>query len=158
MYLCYLLPNDQNSNRPCGHALRFFLQRQSFGTAPNRKGDGEDGARAIAAIAGLDPTTQRRVVRQELARSTGSGCRYGRSSRGGGCFYVAMTRARDDLVLMQPLRFFIPRQPRGGDAHVFARRSLFIAECDLDAFELIGSHFSCGAENETAGRPSPTSI
>ena len=66
--------------------------------------------------------------------------------------YVAMTRARDDLVLMQPLRFFI-RQPRGGDAHVFAPRSRFIAECDLDAFELIGSHYSCGAENGTAGRP-----
>jgi DNA helicase II / ATP-dependent DNA helicase PcrA len=62
-----------------------------------------------------------------------------------------MTRARDDLVLMQPLRFFIPRQPRGGDAHVFAPRSRFIAECDLDAFELIGGHFSCGAENETTG-------
>ena len=67
--------------------------------------------------------------------------------------YVAMTRARDDLVLMQPLRFFIPRQPRGGDAHVFAPRSRFIAECDLDAFELIGSHFSCGFENGMAGRP-----
>ena len=67
--------------------------------------------------------------------------------------YVAMTRARDDLVLMQPLRFFIPGQPRGGDAHVFAPRSRFIAECDLDAFELIGSHFSCGFENGMAGRP-----
>jgi superfamily I DNA/RNA helicase len=66
--------------------------------------------------------------------------------------YVAMSRARDDLVLMQPLRFFIPRQPRGGDAHVFAPRSRFIAECDLDAFELIGSHFSCGAKNGRPGR------
>ena len=49
--------------------------------------------------------------------------------------YVAMTRARDDLVLMQPLRFFMRGQARGGDAHVFAPRSRFIAECDLDAFE-----------------------
>ena len=32
--------------------------------------------------------------------------------------YVAMTRARDDLVLMQPMRFFIRGQARGGDAHV----------------------------------------
>jgi DNA helicase-2/ATP-dependent DNA helicase PcrA len=70
--------------------------------------------------------------------------------------YVAMTRARDNLVLMQPLRFFIPRQPRGGDVHVFAPRSRFIAECDLDAFELVGSHFSSGAENGTAGRPVAT--
>ena len=42
--------------------------------------------------------------------------------------YVAMTRARDDLVLMQPLRFFIRGQARGGDAHVFAPRSRFIAD------------------------------
>ena len=69
-----------------------------------------------------------------------------------------MTRARDDLVLMQPLRFFIPHQRRGGDAHVFAPRSRFIAECDLDAFELIGGHFSCGASNGTAKTPPPTSI
>jgi DNA helicase-2/ATP-dependent DNA helicase PcrA len=67
--------------------------------------------------------------------------------------YVAMTRARDDLLLMQPLRFFMRGQARGGDAHVFAPRSRFIADCDLDAFELIGGHFSCGAENRTAGRP-----
>lgn len=64
-----------------------------------------------------------------------------------------MTRARDDLVLMQPRRFFVRGQPRGGDAHVFAPRSRFIAECDLDVFELIGGHVSCGAENGTAERP-----
>lgn len=52
--------------------------------------------------------------------------------------YVAMTRARDDLVLMQPLRFFIRGQARGGNAHVFAPRSRFIAETDLDAFQLVG--------------------
>ena len=53
--------------------------------------------------------------------------------------YVAMTRARDDLVLVQPLRFFIRGQSRGGDNHVFAPRSRFIADEDLDAFELVGS-------------------
>ena len=60
--------------------------------------------------------------------------------------YVAMTRARDDLRYAAAA-FLIPGQPRGGDAHVFAPRSQFIAACDLDAFELIGGHFSCGAEN-----------
>jgi ATP-dependent DNA helicase UvrD/PcrA len=70
--------------------------------------------------------------------------------------YVAMTRARDDLVLMQPLRFFMRGQARGGDAHVFAPRSRFIAECDLDAFELIGGHVSCGGENGTVERPVAT--
>jgi hypothetical protein len=32
-----------------------------------------------------------------------------------------------------------------------APRSRFI-ECDLDAFELVGGHFSCEAENGTARR------
>ena len=53
--------------------------------------------------------------------------------------YVAMTRARDDLVLVQPLRFFVRGQARGGDGHVFAPRSRFIADEDLDAFELVGA-------------------
>ncbi|MBI4290999.1 MAG: ATP-dependent helicase [Betaproteobacteria bacterium] len=52
--------------------------------------------------------------------------------------YVAMTRARDDLVLMQPLRFFVRGQALGADRHIYAPRSRFIAEADLDAFDLIG--------------------
>ena len=34
--------------------------------------------------------------------------------------YVAMTRARDDLHLLHPLRFFVRSQHRHGDAHVMA--------------------------------------
>jgi DNA helicase-2/ATP-dependent DNA helicase PcrA len=50
--------------------------------------------------------------------------------------YVAMTRARDDLVLMQPLRFAVRGQSAGGDRHVYAPRTRFIAERDLDCFEV----------------------
>ena len=53
--------------------------------------------------------------------------------------YVAMTRARDDLVLMQPLRFYVRGQGYGGDRSVYAPRSRFIAESDLVAFELTGA-------------------
>ena len=53
--------------------------------------------------------------------------------------YVAMTRARDDLVLMQPLRFYVHGQTVGGDRHVYAPRSRFIADADLDAFDLVGT-------------------
>ena len=52
--------------------------------------------------------------------------------------YVAMTRARDDLVLMQPLRFYVHGQAPGADRHVYAARSRFIAEADLDAFDRVG--------------------
>lgn len=53
--------------------------------------------------------------------------------------YVAMTRARDDLVLMQPLRFYVRGQGLGGDRSVYAPRSRFIAQADLEAFELTGA-------------------
>ena len=42
--------------------------------------------------------------------------------------YVAMSRARDHLHLVQPLRFYVRQQPRHGDAHVFAPRSRFLSE------------------------------
>ena len=51
--------------------------------------------------------------------------------------YVAMTRARDDLVLMQPLRYYVRGQATGSDKHVYAARSRFIADADLAAFELV---------------------
>jgi len=40
--------------------------------------------------------------------------------------YVAMTRAKDQLHLVQPLRFFVRQQRRNGDSHIYAPRSRFI--------------------------------
>lgn len=40
--------------------------------------------------------------------------------------YVAMTRARDDLQLIQPLRFPITQQAPRGDRHVYGGRSRFM--------------------------------
>ena len=39
--------------------------------------------------------------------------------------YVAMTRARDHLHLVQPLRMFVEQQHRHGDRHVYAPRTRF---------------------------------
>ena len=69
-----------------------------------------------------------------------------------------MTRARDDLILMQPCRFFIRRQARGGDAHVLAARSRFISETDLDAFELVGDQACRGTGEEVADAPPSASV
>jgi DNA helicase-2/ATP-dependent DNA helicase PcrA len=52
--------------------------------------------------------------------------------------YVAMTRAKDHLVLMQPLRFYVKGQSVGGNKHVYAPRTRFIAEVDLALFEVVG--------------------
>jgi DNA helicase-2/ATP-dependent DNA helicase PcrA len=49
--------------------------------------------------------------------------------------YVAMTRARDHLHLLQPLRFYTRQQGRGGDRHLYAPRSRFLPDSILDRFE-----------------------
>jgi DNA helicase-2/ATP-dependent DNA helicase PcrA len=49
--------------------------------------------------------------------------------------YVAMTRARDHLHVVHPLRFFRRQQARHGDGHVYAPRTRFIPDAILDRFE-----------------------
>jgi DNA helicase II / ATP-dependent DNA helicase PcrA len=49
--------------------------------------------------------------------------------------YVAMTRAKQHLHLVQPLRFFRTQQHRHGDDHIFAPRTRFIPDDLLGLFE-----------------------
>jgi DNA helicase-2/ATP-dependent DNA helicase PcrA len=49
--------------------------------------------------------------------------------------YVAMTRAKDDLHLIVPQRFFTHGQNAHGDRHVYASRTRFIPESLLPLFE-----------------------
>ena len=49
--------------------------------------------------------------------------------------YVAMTRAKDDLHLIVPQRFFTHGQAAQGDRHVYASRTRFIPERLLSLFE-----------------------
>jgi DNA helicase-2/ATP-dependent DNA helicase PcrA len=49
--------------------------------------------------------------------------------------YVAMTRAKDNLQLVVPNRFFIRQQAQMGDRHVYAQRTRFIAPAMLKHFE-----------------------
>ena len=50
--------------------------------------------------------------------------------------YVAMTRAKDRLMLVLPQRFYTHQQARRGDRHVYAARSRFIPGGLLDRFEM----------------------
>ena len=57
--------------------------------------------------------------------------------------YVAMTRARNELLLLQPLKFPLTQQAPRGDAHVYGGRSRFVTEKVLKCFEqsgFTGSH------------------
>jgi DNA helicase II / ATP-dependent DNA helicase PcrA len=49
--------------------------------------------------------------------------------------YVAMTRAKNALHLVHPLRFFIRQQARHGDKHLFTPRTRFLPEGLLGLFE-----------------------
>ncbi|WP_108461449.1 ATP-dependent helicase [Devosia naphthalenivorans] len=49
--------------------------------------------------------------------------------------YVAMTRARDELNLIVPQRFFVTQQSRHGDRHLYAQRSRFIPRTMVPLFE-----------------------
>ena len=42
--------------------------------------------------------------------------------------YVAMTRARQSLTLVAPMRFHVTQQRRNGDKHVYGARSRFVTE------------------------------
>lgn len=51
--------------------------------------------------------------------------------------YVAMTRAKDDLHLVVPQRFFTHGQSATGDRHVYANRTRFIPNALLSQFERV---------------------
>ena len=49
--------------------------------------------------------------------------------------YVAMTRARQSLALIAPLKFHVTQQRRDGDRHVYGARSRFITEPLLETLQ-----------------------
>ncbi|HSY84956.1 MAG TPA: ATP-dependent helicase [Verrucomicrobiae bacterium] len=69
--------------------------------------------------------------------------------------YVAMTRAKDELHLIHPQRFFTQQQPRHGDRHVYAPRSRFITAAMLDRFERIAWVAGSPGEASRDGRAEP---
>ena len=52
--------------------------------------------------------------------------------------YVAMTRAKDQLALIVPHRFYVHQQGKGGDKHLYASRSRFIPGSIAGFFDVTG--------------------
>jgi DNA helicase II / ATP-dependent DNA helicase PcrA len=67
--------------------------------------------------------------------------------------YVAMTRARDELTLVVPQRFYVHGQPRGGDRHVLASRTRFIPAGLLPLFERISWPMARPEERQVVNGP-----
>jgi DNA helicase-2/ATP-dependent DNA helicase PcrA len=49
--------------------------------------------------------------------------------------YVAMTRAKRDLHLIAPLKYYVTQQSRTGDTHIYGARSRFLTPAVLANFE-----------------------
>jgi DNA helicase-2/ATP-dependent DNA helicase PcrA len=49
--------------------------------------------------------------------------------------YVAMTRAKSDLDLIAPLRYYVTQQSRMGDRHVYGAKSRFITRAVMECLE-----------------------
>jgi len=69
--------------------------------------------------------------------------------------YVAMTRAKTELHLIAPLRYYVTQQPRRGDAHVYGARSRFMTRSVLAQFEQVtwpAAQAGAGAPAQNAPR------
>ena len=64
--------------------------------------------------------------------------------------YVAMTRARDALHLVAPLKYYITQQPRFGDAHVYGAPSRFLTARVRDTLDAFGGQPAPAAEDALA--------
>jgi DNA helicase-2/ATP-dependent DNA helicase PcrA len=51
--------------------------------------------------------------------------------------YVAMTRAKNELDLLSPFKYYVTQQSRTGDAHVYGARSRFLTSGVMAAFDAL---------------------
>ena len=51
--------------------------------------------------------------------------------------YVAMTRAKNDLHLIAPLKYYVANQPKNGDRHVYGARSRFLTKAVMARLDTI---------------------
>jgi DNA helicase II / ATP-dependent DNA helicase PcrA len=73
--------------------------------------------------------------------------------------YVAMTRAKDELDLIVPQRFYTFHQSKVGDQHVYAARSRFIPDVILHSFDAHSWHERVQRANQPAKKTAaPTDV
>jgi DNA helicase-2/ATP-dependent DNA helicase PcrA len=68
--------------------------------------------------------------------------------------YVAMTRAKTDLHLLAPLKYYVTQQSRMGDKHVYGAKSRFLTRAVMDCLEPVAWGESIAGEAAMASRTS----
>jgi DNA helicase-2/ATP-dependent DNA helicase PcrA len=66
--------------------------------------------------------------------------------------YVAMTRAKNDLHLIAPLKNYVAHQPKTGDRHVYGARSRFLTKAVMATLDAI----TWPEEHEASGVAAPS--
>jgi DNA helicase II / ATP-dependent DNA helicase PcrA len=66
--------------------------------------------------------------------------------------YVAMTRAKTDLHLLAPLKYYVTQQARMGDRHVYGAKSRFLTQAVMDCLEPAAWGECAATEAAMAGR------
>ena len=72
--------------------------------------------------------------------------------------YVAMTRAKDELDLIVPQRFYTHQQSKLGDRHLYASRSRFIPDSIVTSFDSHSWHERIQASNRPAKKGATTDV
>jgi DNA helicase II / ATP-dependent DNA helicase PcrA len=57
--------------------------------------------------------------------------------------YVAMTRAKEALHLIAPMKYYVSQQPRRGDAHVTGAKSRFMTSQVMNSLSFVGWSSDC---------------
>jgi len=67
--------------------------------------------------------------------------------------YVAMTRARRDLDLIAPLKYYVSQQSRMGDRHVYGAKSRFLTKEVMACLQEVAWGEALENESAAAGKP-----
>jgi DNA helicase-2/ATP-dependent DNA helicase PcrA len=67
--------------------------------------------------------------------------------------YVAMTRAKTDLHLISPMKYYVTQQSRMGDRHVYGAKSRFLSAGVMRCLQQVTHGSSAEQEKVMAGKP-----
>jgi DNA helicase-2/ATP-dependent DNA helicase PcrA len=68
-----------------------------------------------------------------------------------------MTRAKSELHLIAPLKYYVTQQPRAGDRHVYGARSRFLTEAVMRYLEPV-TWGECDEGATTASGKAPVDV
>jgi DNA helicase II / ATP-dependent DNA helicase PcrA len=128
-----------------GHARASTLDEDYtiLSTIHSAKGQGWRIVRVLNVVDGCIPSDMATRTQEEIEEERR-------------LLYVAMTRAKDELDLIVPQRFYTYQQSKAGDRHVYACRSRFIPDGIIDSFDCQAWHERVQTSNRAAKKTGST--